>query len=127
MKRFSVLCMSCGAVEVTIDDLDAILFEGRDDVQLAFSCPRCADEIRVGLHVPDLYLAVSTLAEMLEDAARVAEGEEPETFQVFALSEEGAFSDEGSSIDHYCEFFRRQLSRISDVEALISEIDDAPR
>jgi hypothetical protein len=128
MIKFSVLCSVDGAVEVTIDDLNAVVFDGREDVQLVFTCPVCGDEIRVGVHIPNLYLAAAGIAELFDEVS----GLEPpsERFQVFAVtSAEREDEDlptvdlDAPHIDDYCEYFRRQLAQVEDVDAVLSEID----
>ena len=130
MIRFSVLCPADGAVEVAIDDLKAVVFDGREDVQLVFVCPLCGDEIRVGVHIPNLHLAAAGIAELFDEVAGLEPGSD-EGFQVFSVSrsdpvgqdEPLATLPDDPHIEDYCEYFRRQLEHVDDVEEALSEID----
>ena len=132
MIRFSILCPSDGAVEVTIDDLNAVVFDGREDVQLVFTCPLCGGEIRVGVHIPNLHMAATGIAELFDEVSGLESGPE-DRFQVFSVARadpiDPAFGDEPGArltdphIEEYCEYFRRQLARVEDVDAVLSEID----
>lgn len=134
MMKFSVLCMTDGAVEVTLDDLNAVVFDGEEDVQLVFACPVCGEEIRLGVHIPNLQVAAAGLAELLEEASsmRSADGD---AFQVFKISHDDVATDDerpdvellpddDPAVEHYCEYFRRQLARVDSVEAFLAEVDD---
>ena len=132
MIRFSVLCPADGAVEVTIDDLNAVVFDGREDVQLVFTCPVCGDEIRVGVHIPNLHLAAAGIAELFDEVSGLEPGPD-ERFRVFSVTRSDPVGDDDPPaahvgdphIDDYCEYFRRQLARVEDVDAVLSEIDCA--
>ena len=127
MIKFSVLCPSDGAVEVGIDDLNAVVFDGREDVQLVFTCPVCGEEIAVGVHIPNLHLAAAGIAELFDEVSAM-DGPE-ERFQILSVTRGddpqvpvADLSD--PHIEEYCEYFRRQLARVEDVDAVLSEIDD---
>ena len=128
MIRFSVLCPADGAVEVTIDDLNAVVFDGREDVQLVFTCPVCGDEIRVGVHIPNLHMAAAGIAELFDEVSAMDSADE--RFQVFSVTQADGLDGEAPApdlsdphIEEYCEYFRRQLARVEDVDAVLSEID----
>ena len=133
MIRFSVLCPADGAVEVTIDDLNAVVFDGGEDVELVFSCPVCGDEIRIGVHVPNLHLAASGIAELFDEVSGMEPSEPMDRFSVFSVSpadpvdmeaEQGPRPDlSDPHIEEYCEYFRRQLARVEDVDAVLAEFD----
>lgn len=133
MMKFQVLCMTDGAVEVTLDDLTAVVFDGREDVQLVFACPVCGDEVRVGVHIPNLQVAASGLAELIEEASNAREaGGDAETFQVFAIERDDpgepvsmhAVADDDPLVEHYCEYFRRQLASVDSVDAFLAEVEN---
>jgi hypothetical protein len=134
MMKFSVLCMTDGAVEVTLDDLNAVVFEGQEDVQLVFSCPVCGEEIRLGVHIPNLYVAASGLAELLEEAQAMRSGEGEAAFQVFNISHDESsgvaeprielLADDDPRVERYVEYFRRQLAECDNVEAFLAEVDE---
>jgi hypothetical protein len=133
MMKFSVLCMTDGSVEVTLDDLNAVVFEGEEDVQLVFSCPVCGDEIRLGVHIPNLYVAASGLAELIEEAQSMRSAEGEGAFQVFTVSHDSSapgeepvierLPDDDPRVEHYVEYFRRQLARCDNVDAFLAEVD----
>jgi hypothetical protein len=122
MMKFQVLCMTDGAVEVTLDDLTAVVFDGQEDVQLVFACPVCGDEVRVGVHIPNLQVASN---------AREAGGD-AETFQVFAIDRDEpgepvtmrAIPDDDPLVERYCEYFRRQLASVDSVDAFLAEVEN---
>ena len=132
MIKFSVLCLADGPVEVTIDELTAVVFDGREDVQLVFSCPVCGEEIRLGMHIPNLHVAAAGLVDLIEEVSGFSQLD-GETFQVFAVKRGPAFDEEPRSagsddvdvghIEDYCEYFRRQLSSVEDVDDVLAEID----
>jgi hypothetical protein len=134
MMKFSVLCMTDGAVEVTLDDLNAVVFEGQEDVQLVFSCPVCGEEIRLGVHVPNLYVAASGLAELLEEAQAMRSADGEAAFQVFTISHDGTrgsaaprverLADDDPRVEGYVEYFRRQLAECDNVETFLAEVDE---
>jgi hypothetical protein len=134
MMKFSVLCMTDGQVEVTLDDLNAVVFEGQEDVQLVFSCPVCGEEIRLGMHIPNLYVAASGLAELLEEAQSMRSAEGETAFQVFTISHDDSahgeaprverVGDDDPRVEHYVEYFRRQLATCDSVEAFLAEVDE---
>jgi hypothetical protein len=127
MIRFSVLCPVDGAVDVAIDDLNAVVFDGHEDVQLVFTCPVCGEEIRVGVHIPNLHLAAAGIAELFDEVSGLEQPDE--RFQTFSVSRAKGGTDPGSPdlsdphIEDYCEYFRRQLARVEDVDAVLHEID----
>ncbi len=133
MMKFSVLCMTDGAVEVTLDDLNAVVFDGEEDVQLIFACPVCGDEIRLSVHIPNLQVAAAGLAELLEEASAMR-SDDADSFQLFKVTHDSGPSrdeagvellpDDDPAVEHYCEYFRRQLARVDSVEAFLAEVDD---
>ena len=135
MIKFSVLCLADVPVEVTIDELTAVVFDGREDVQLVFSCPVCGEEIRLGMHIPNLHVAAAGLVDLIEEVSGFSQLD-GETFQVFAVQRRSGFDEEPQvssvsmadvdqgHIEDYCEYFRRQLSSIEDVDDVLAEIDN---
>ena len=70
---------------MTIDDLNAVVFDGREDVQLVFTCPVCGDEIRVGVHIPNLHMAAAGIAELFDEVSAMDSADE--RFQVFSVTQ----------------------------------------
>jgi hypothetical protein len=129
MIKFSILCPTDGAVEDTIDDLNAVVFDGQEDVQLVFACPLCGEEIRIGVHIPNLHLAAAGIAELFDEVSGMDPADE--RFRVRSMSlggnepttPEEAVRLDAPHIEDYCEYFRRQLAQVEDVEAVLAEFD----
>jgi hypothetical protein len=129
MIRFSILCPTDGAVEVTIDDLNAVVFDGQEDVQLVFACPLCGEEIRIGVHIPNLHLAAAGIAELFDEVSGMDPADERfhrrsmSRSDVEPATQEPVVRPEAPHIEDYCEYFRRQLAQVEDVEAVLAEFD----
>jgi hypothetical protein len=127
---FSIPCPNDGAVEVGLEDIESIVVRDEDNVEVLFTCPRCGDRISVSAQVPHVLLTA------LEEVWSGAEQDEAEravrfTAVVSEVVEEpervaevtGGDHLDDAHIDHYCEYFRRQLADIGSVDAMLSEID----
>jgi hypothetical protein len=132
--EFSVTCPNDGPIEVGLEAISTIIFRGFETVTVIFVCPRCGAEIQVGLQIPDIFIT----------AVEVEPSEMPfaldddliDAFQPFARHLEHTERAERSRvigpveqrrIDGYCEYFRRQLATVDDVDEVLAEIDDRPR
>jgi hypothetical protein len=80
------------------------------------------------VHIPNLHLAASGIAELFDEVSSLDPPDE--RFGVFSVtkaetveSAEDVQEMSDRHIDEYCEYFRRQLARVEDVEAVLSEID----
>ncbi|GAB4281745.1 MAG: hypothetical protein Kow0056_17330 [Coriobacteriia bacterium] len=158
--RFSLICPNDGEVEVGLEDVSSIVFNGVESVDVVFVCPECGTEIRVTAKIPKLLIATLDLTELLErsfegedvemtgwtcispmrsdqldqlDTEPLSDDEIPPGLRRIVLSLSGEdvvmeaapeLSEEDEErIEHYCEYFRRQLSRVDTVEAFLHEVD----
>lgn len=119
--EFSLICPNDGRVELSLEDISAVAFRDPESVDVMFTCPQCGHALQVSIHVPNMLMAV------LEIARAVEAGEEPETDVAGTVSEPTESARERMTRERlqesYCEYFRRQLSRIRCVEDLLAEID----
>ena len=127
--EFTIACPNDGAVEVGLEDVASIVFDGFESVEVVFTCPHCGTEVRVSAKMPNLLITTLDLTGMLEETLG-----EDET--VVALVETEILDDRDEApavpfepddddghIEHYCEYFRRQLSGVDTVEAFLQEVD----
>lgn len=127
--QFVIACPVDGPVEVSIEDIDTVVIREPEDAEVIFTCPECGSEISVTVRIPSFLMAaieamatedgshVAPLASLVAMAAE-AEG--------FGIDESVATAepdrDDQSRIDAYCEYFRRQLEGIDDVEGALKEL-----
>jgi hypothetical protein len=123
--EFSVICPNDGPIEVGLDSISTIIFRGFESVIIIFVCPRCGSEIQVSLQIPDMFIA----------AVEVEPNDGPFTFDDDTLDwyqptlrrfVQPPSPREERRIDGYCEYFRRQLASVDDVDAVLAEIDSKP-
>jgi hypothetical protein len=126
--EFSVTCPNDGPIEVGLESISTIIFRGFESVTVIFVCPRCGAEIQVSVQIPDIFI---TAVEVEPTEAPFAFDDDlVESFQPFVRRIERPrilSPDEEHRIDGYCEYFRRQLAKVADVDAVLAEIDDRPR
>lgn len=118
---FALICPKDGRVELSLEDISAVAFRDPESVDVMFTCPQCGHALQVSIRVPNMLMAV------LEIARAVEAGEDPEFASVKAPAPSGTSARERMSSERlqesYCEYFRRQLSRVRSVEDLLAEID----
>lgn len=127
---FSVTCPNDGPIEVGLDAISTIIFRGFESVTIIFVCPRCGGEIQVSVQIPDLFITAVEVEP--SEMPFVLDDELVESFQPFVRRIERAQvrppgPAEQRRIDGYCEYFRRQLADVDDVDAVLAEIDSRPR
>lgn len=119
--EFSLICPNDGRVELSLEDISAVAFRDPESVDVMFTCPQCGHALQVSIHVPNMLMAV------LEIARAVEAGEDPEADVAGVESEPAESARERMARERlqesYCEYFRRQLSRVRCVEDLLAEID----
>ena len=119
--EFSLICPNDGRVELSLEDISAVAFRDPESVDVMFTCPQCGHALQVSIHVPNMLMAV------LEIARAVESGEDPDMDTAEAGSESTETARERISRERlqesYCEYFRRQLTRVRCVEDLLAEID----
>lgn len=124
--EFTVNCPIDGSVDVGLEDIDAVVLRESERADITFICPHCGSQIAVSAVVPAFLL--SAIQALAEDGAEAPQG--GGFVVVGSLSEDGGCDvTEDSHADAYCEYFRRQLERITSAEDVLAEIDseNAPR
>jgi len=130
--EFVITCPVDGPIEVTVEDIDTVVLREPEEAEVIFECPECGTEISVMVRIPsflmaaiqamasdtDSYVApLASLVAMAAEADAASEGRPPVIAPlVIEVAEE-------ERIDAYCEYFRRQLSAVDDVEDALRELD----
>jgi DNA-directed RNA polymerase subunit M/transcription elongation factor TFIIS len=134
--EFTVICPNHGPVEVELEDVTSIVFHGAESVDVVFACPKCDTEISISAKMPQMLITTLDLSELLE---RSAESDEDVAEIVEFINEDGEVeieaevrveyraaplsAEEEERIEHYCEYFRRQLRVVDTVERFLEEVD----
>ena len=135
--EFSLTCPNDGAIEVGLEDISSIVFNGFENVDVVFVCPECGEEIRVRAKMPNLLITTLDLSETLERTMEQAaehgflsiepvddDLEEYLDEDVEEMPAAPELSDgDKARIEHYCEYFKRQLDGVDTVEAFLLEAD----
>lgn len=124
--EFTLICPTDGSIELGLEDISAVVFQGSDSVEVVFECPHCHSSLRAELRVPNLLGAAIELAQYAEDM-----GDQPghEVSHVAPSEDEVAIEDEETraqrerDAEPYCEYFRRQLTGIESVEDFLKEFE----
>lgn len=120
--EFTITCPVDGAIEVGLEDIDTVVLRGDERADMTFVCPHCGTSITVGAVVPAFLLAAmralaeeptSDLGGML-----VVSGDSVDSELRLSPAQE-------HRIEAYCEYFRRQLDTVEDVEGALDEIDSS--
>ncbi len=121
--EFSLICPNDGAVDLSLEDISAVVLRGPESIDIVFTCPHCGAHIEASLRVPNLLMAAMELAQYAEQAS----DEDVELRFSKAPADSPGEHASGQHPDHlvdaYCEYFRRQLTRVECVEDLLAEID----
>jgi len=122
--EFTISCPVDGPVEVGLEDIDTVVLRESEHADITFVCPHCGSAIVVTAIVPQFLLAaIEALAEDPDAASAsglvVLTGDE-----IDDLGESEPLSEfDDPRADAYCEYFRRQLSRVEFAEDALAEID----
>lgn len=126
--EFTLICPNDGRVQLGLEDISAVVFGEPESVEVVFVCPHCGTSLRAALRVPNLLVAAMELAQYAEQMPNegVAEGEAKKLAAPVDVPEadrelRARREQDGEA---YCEYFRRQLSRIESVEDLLAELGD---
>lgn len=146
--EFEITCPIDGPVTVSLEDVDTVVLREPHAAEITFVCPQCGEQITVQAMVPPfLVSAIRALAEdgevpegnPLREMAQLI-GEMPGQIRIEGLdgfeatleADRGKASDvpevviptlDEAIADAYCEYFRRQLEHVGDVEDVLAEID----
>jgi hypothetical protein len=122
--EFSTICPNDGPIEVGLDCISTITFRGFESMTVVFVCPQCGAEIEMRMQIPDLLVAAVEF-----DAA----SDGPMTFDAaddmpLTVGEDRTLaSGDQQRLERYCEYFRRQLASVDDVDEVLAEIDSRLR
>lgn len=134
---FSVICPNDGPVEVSLENVATVILHGAETVDVVFTCPLCGEKIAVSAEVSNLLVAASDILRLVGDGGECEihlEHGEPDFDDedpsedllegaLHVLGVETTRDGRDELVDHYCEYFRRQLATIDTVEAMLHEID----
>lgn len=120
---FSLICPTDGRVEVSLEDIASVVFRDPESVDVLFTCPRCGRQLKVSVHVTNMLMAVLEIARGAEEGERQTDSEEAPAARACMVESPQARVARERLEDSYCEYFRRQLSRVQCVEDLLAEID----
>jgi hypothetical protein len=121
--EFTVTCPIDGPITVSLEDVDTVVLRETERADITFVCPHCGTEIAVSAVVPSfLMAAIEALAEDGDVSGGPFAGmfETPREEITDLCTVE---TKDDPVADAYCEYFRRQLLQIDNVEDLLSEID----
>ncbi|MHB1341737.1 MAG: hypothetical protein ACYC77_06340 [Coriobacteriia bacterium] len=143
--EFSLICPQDGRVELSLEDIYSVVFRDPESCDIFFSCPKCGDTLKASVRSPNMLMAALELARLAE----VDEGgdrddcddrgdrdDRDDRFPLphvrFEMADAGERGIEESPVERvererveesYCEYFRRQLSRVECVEDLLAETE----
>jgi hypothetical protein len=123
--EFSLICPNDGSVDLGLEDISSIVFNGFESMEVVFVCPVCGTEIRVSAQMPNVLITMLDLADVLEQSAEAAAEitfEVDEDGELLPYMPDSAEVDE-DRIERYCEYFKRQLTGVDTVEAFLAEVD----
>lgn len=125
--EFSLICPRDGRVVLGLEDISAVVFHDMSSCDIVFICPHCGSALRIAVQVPHLLRVALELAHMRE-AGAVGEAALRSETEAVAADDDGALDEPGGrelaqTIDAYCEYFRRQLARVTCVEDFLQESD----
>ncbi|MBU4555666.1 MAG: hypothetical protein KJ747_02205 [Actinobacteria bacterium] len=130
--QFVITCPVDGPIEVSVEDIDTVVLREPEQAEVVFSCPECGAEISVVVRIPsflmaaieamasdtDSYVApLASLVAMAAQAEAARDEAEPVVIPPAHLEQE-----DHDRIDCYCEYFRRQLALVDDVQDALREL-----
>lgn len=130
--QFEITCPVDGRIEVTVEDIDTVVLREPEEAEVIFSCPECGTEISLIVRIPSFLMAAieamatdtdSYVAPLASLVAMAAEADAANGRREAAIGPVVLEVGDEERIDAYCEYFRRQLSEIGDVEDALRELD----
>lgn len=129
--EFTLVCPNDGEIDVGFEDVVAVTFVSPEKVEVVFSCPACGLPLHATLTMPNLLFAAMELARHAMDVEH-AFSSDASARQVHKIAEVGVPPVRDPDADErrererrgepYCEYFRRQLARVEDIEDFLAEI-----
>lgn len=124
--QFVITCPIDGPVEVGIEDIDTVVLREREQAEVVFACPECGTEISVEVRIPSFLISAveamagdnEAYAGSLASLMAIAAGSEV----IIEEPRDTQGDDSDPRIEAYCEYFRRQLAEIEDVEDALREL-----
>lgn len=130
--EFTITCPVDGPIEVSLEDIDTVVLREPEQAEVVFACPVCGTDIKVIVRIPQFLMAAieamaadteSYVAPLASLVALAAEADAREHARVIPDHEDGALdAEEAGRIEAYCEYFRRQLADVTDVEDALREL-----
>lgn len=125
--EFTLMCPTDGQVELGIEDISAIMFRGTESLDVVFVCPHCGTSLKAELRIPNLLVAAMELARRAEEGEVDVQGLRRRTDIREEVADAAAEAELRARRERegepYCEYFRRQLSRVETVEDLLKEFE----
>lgn len=138
--EFALICPNDGRIELGLEDISSVVIRDNESIEVVFSCPQCGAPLRATMRVPEVLAAAMELERFVEDyfaghdgaghesaAGDVAREPRASTAESAAggreRSEAEVRAERERAGEAYCEYFRRQLSRVESVEDVLQEID----
>jgi hypothetical protein len=125
--EFSAICPNDGPVEVGLDCISTIIFRGLESMMVVFVCPQCGAEIRVGVQIQNMLAAAIDLDGVPDDRITRIAFDDVWGGSPMPHTDETASTGQQQRLERYCEYFRRQLASIDDVDEALAEIDSRLR
>lgn len=126
--EFTLTCPNDGSVALGLEDISAVVFHGSDSVEVVFECPHCHVSLRAELRVPNLLGAALELAQYADDTGDQAGHEishaQPSEDDEIEEEDQHVRAQRERDAEPYCEYFRRQLVGIENVEDFLKEFDN---
>ena len=132
--EFSLICPQDGRVELSLEDIYSVVFRDPESCDIFFSCPKCGDTLKASVKVPNMLMAALELARFADSDDGEDRDDEgfpmPDVqFEIVGPEVQGIEESPGERVERerveesYCEYFRRQLSRVECVEDLLAETE----
>lgn len=125
---FTLICPNDGRVEMSLENISALVFSEPESVEIVFECPHCGASLRASVRVPNLLMAAMELARRAEDP----DGEGTAELRRRLAEAGDSVTDSGDALkrarreregEAYCEYFRRQLARVESLEDFLAEFE----
>ena len=133
------MCPNDGRIELGLEDISSVVIRDNESIEVVFTCPQCGTALRATMRVPEVLPAAMELERFVEDffareggaGAASASGEMSREPRASAAERESLDREREAEAraareragEAYCEYFRRQLSRVESVEDMLQEID----
>ncbi len=130
--QFVITCPVDGPIEVTVEDIGTVVLREPEEAEVVFTCPECGSDISMIVRIPSFLMAAiqamatdtdSYVAPLASLVAMAAEADAANRGRATSVGSAIVEVGDDERIDAYCEYFRRQLSQVIDVEDALKELD----